>query len=168
MHRGHAAPAEAASTRTVATDASFEALSQSKTIEYIWERECPNLGSRGFVALSEMPALRGLGVSCKNLDDEALSTLPKFPALRELTPIDVHDDGFGHIGQLTRPLHRRSRRPRSLRRDGPGSAAGLDRLVEGRASAQVAALAAAPAQAPVAAGSASRLSCSPGYFKRHQ
>ena len=87
---------------TVATDDGFEALSQSKTIEYIWGRECPNLGSRGFVALSKMPALRGLGVSCKNVDDEALSTLREFPALRELTPIDVKDDGFAHIGRCDR------------------------------------------------------------------
>ena len=87
---------------TVADDDGFEALSQSATIEYIWGRECPNLGSRGFVALSKMPALAGLGVSCKNVDEEALSTLPRFPALRELTPIDVKDDGFRHIGRCER------------------------------------------------------------------
>ena len=45
----------------------------------VWGRECPNLGSRGFVALSTMPSLRALGVSCKNVDDEALATLPDFP-----------------------------------------------------------------------------------------
>jgi hypothetical protein len=83
---------------TVATDDGFEALSQSKTLEYIWGRGCPNLGSRGFVALSRMPALRGLGVSCRNVDDNALSTLPHFPSLQELTPIGVKDDGFAHIG----------------------------------------------------------------------
>ena len=87
---------------TVATDEGFEALSQSKTIEYIWGRECPNLGSRGFIALSKMPALRGLGVSCKNVEDEALSSLPQFPALQELTPIDVKDNGFAHIGRCER------------------------------------------------------------------
>jgi hypothetical protein len=87
---------------TVATDEGFEALSQSRTLQYIWGRECPNLGSRGFVALSRMPALRGLGVSCKKVDDAALSTLPAFPELRELTPIDVKDDGFRHIGRCQR------------------------------------------------------------------
>ena len=87
---------------TIATDDGFEVLSQSKTIEFIWGRDCPNLGSRGFVALSKMPALRGLGVSCKNVEDEAFSTLPRFPALRELTPIGVKDDGFRHIGQCER------------------------------------------------------------------
>ena len=87
---------------TVATDDGFEALSRSKTLEGLWGRECPNLGSRGFVALSKMPSLRGLGVSCKNVDDEALSTLPQFPALRELTPIDVKDDGFRHVGRCER------------------------------------------------------------------
>jgi ankyrin repeat protein len=87
---------------TVATDDGFEALCRSRTIEFIWGRECPNLGSRGFVALSKMPALRGLGVSCRNVDDAALATLPQFPALRELTPIDVQDDGFRHVGRCQR------------------------------------------------------------------
>ncbi len=87
---------------TVATDEGFEALSQSKTLESFWGRECPNLGSRGFVALSKMPALRGLGVSCRNVDDAALSSLPRFPALRELTPIDVQDAGFRHVGGCER------------------------------------------------------------------
>ena len=87
---------------TVATDDGFEALSQSKTLEAFWGRECPNLGSRGFVAFSNMPALGRLGVSCKNVDDAALSTLPRFPALRELTPIDVKDDGFRHVGRCER------------------------------------------------------------------
>jgi hypothetical protein len=87
---------------TAATDDGFEALSQSRTIESIWGRECPNLGRRGFIALSRMPALRGLGVSCKHVDDEALATLPRFPSLRELTPIDVKNAGFRHIGRCER------------------------------------------------------------------
>jgi ankyrin repeat protein len=84
---------------TVATDAGFAALSRSPTIEYIWGRECPNLTGRGFTALSAMPALRGLGVSCKNVDDQALATLPRFPALRQLMPMDVTDAGFRHVGR---------------------------------------------------------------------
>jgi hypothetical protein len=83
----------------VATDDGFEALSRSRTLEGFWGRECPNFGSRGFVALSKMPGLRSLGVGCKNVDDAALATLPEFPALRELTPIGVTDDGFRHIGR---------------------------------------------------------------------
>ena len=46
-----------------------------------------------------MPVLRGLAVSCKNVDDQALSTLPRFPALRELMPMDVPDTGFRHVGR---------------------------------------------------------------------
>lgn len=84
---------------TVASDDGFVALSSSKTIEYIWGRECPNLGSRGFAALARMPSLKGLAVSCKNVDDAALSKLPQFPALRGLMPMDVPDDGFRHIGR---------------------------------------------------------------------
>ena len=45
-----------------------------------------------------MPALRGLAVSLKNVDDDALSLFPRFPALRQLMPMDVTDDGFRHIG----------------------------------------------------------------------
>lgn len=84
---------------TVASDDGFVALSRSKTIEHIWGRECPNLGSRGFTALANMPALRGLAVSCKNVDDAALATLPRFPKLQYLMPMDVKDDGFRHVGQ---------------------------------------------------------------------
>jgi hypothetical protein len=84
---------------TVATDAGFEALSRSQTLEQLWTRETPHLGSRGFRALSRMPALRSLGVSCRQVSDEALATLPQFPSLRDLTPIDVTDPGFRHIGR---------------------------------------------------------------------
>ena len=86
----------------VANDDGFEALSRSQTLESFWGRECPHLGSRGFVALSRLPKLRGLGVSCKHVNDAALSTLPNFPALRELTPIDVQDAGFRHVGRCER------------------------------------------------------------------
>jgi ankyrin repeat protein len=84
---------------TVASDDGFSALSLSQTVEYIWGRECPNLTGRGFAALSNMPSLRGLAVSCKRVDDDALSTLPRFPALKQLLPMDVLDDGFRYIGQ---------------------------------------------------------------------
>ena len=87
---------------SVATDDGFEALSRSQTLEGFWGRECPNFGSRGFVAFSQMPALRSLGIGCANVDDRALSTLPHFPALRELTPIDVQDAGFRHVGKCER------------------------------------------------------------------
>ena len=47
----------------------------------------------------EMPALRGLSVSCLNVDDAALAALPRFPALRELMPMDIPDAGYRHIGR---------------------------------------------------------------------
>src|SRR6185369_7219516 len=79
---------------TVATDAGFKHFSQSQTIEYIWGRECPNLKGAGFAALAEMPALKGLAVSCKFVDDAALGKLPSFPALKELMPMDVVTTDF--------------------------------------------------------------------------
>ena len=87
---------------TVATDDGFEALSRSRTIEYIWGRECPNLTGRGFMALAAMPSLRGLAVSCARVDDDALAALPRFPALTALMPMDVQDAGFRHVGRCTR------------------------------------------------------------------
>jgi hypothetical protein len=84
---------------TVATDEGFRSLSGSKTIEYFWGRECPNLKGPGFVVLSQMPALKGLAVSCKFIDDAALASLRDFPSLKELVPMDVTDDGFRHIGR---------------------------------------------------------------------
>jgi hypothetical protein len=82
----------------LADDDGFTALSRSQSIEYIWGRECPNLGGRGFAALSSMPTLRGIAASCKNVDDAGLSTLPRFPALKEFMPMDVPEAGFRHIG----------------------------------------------------------------------
>jgi F-box/leucine-rich repeat protein 14 len=80
-------------------DDGFVALSKSRSIEHIWGRRCHNLQRRGFVALADMPALKYLSVSCKNVDDEGLSALPRFPALRELMPMDVPDEGYRHIGK---------------------------------------------------------------------
>lgn len=84
---------------TATGDDGFEALGRSQSIEYIWGRRCHNLGRRGFLALARMPALRGLSVSCLNVDDVGVSALPSFPALRELMPMDIPDAGYRHIGQ---------------------------------------------------------------------
>ena len=88
-----------------AGDEGFESLGASRTIEYIWGRECPNLTSRGFEALAGMPALKGLAVSCKRVNDAALATLPRFPSLHSLMPMDVTDDGFRHVGRCERLEH---------------------------------------------------------------
>jgi hypothetical protein len=84
---------------TVAGDDGFVALGRSQSIEYIWGRRSHNLRTRGFAALARMPALRGLSVSCKNVGDEGIAELPNFPALRELMPMDVPDEGYRHIGR---------------------------------------------------------------------
>jgi hypothetical protein len=87
---------------TVASDDGFVALSRSHSIAYIWGRRCHNLHTRGFRALATMPALRGLSVSCLNVDDAGVSALPAFPALRELMPMDIPDAGYRHIGRCDR------------------------------------------------------------------
>lgn len=84
---------------TVAGDDGFVALSRSRSIEYIWGRRCHNLRTRGFMALANMPSLRGLSVSCLNVDDDGVAALPAFPALRELMPMDVPDAGYRHVGR---------------------------------------------------------------------
>jgi hypothetical protein len=84
---------------TDAGDDGFEALGRSRSIEYIWGRRCYNLRRRGFLALARMPALRHLSVSCKNVDAQGLAALPQFPALTELMPMDVPDEGYRHIGR---------------------------------------------------------------------
>jgi hypothetical protein len=40
-----------------------------------------------------------MAVSCKNVDDAALSALPRFPVPRALMPMDAPDDGFRHMGR---------------------------------------------------------------------
>jgi hypothetical protein len=84
---------------TVAGDDGFVSLSQSQSIEYIWGRRCHNLRTRGFAALARMPALRGLSVSCKNVEDKGVAELPTFRALTELMPMDVPDQGYRHIAR---------------------------------------------------------------------
>jgi Leucine-rich repeat (LRR) protein len=84
---------------TSAGDDGFVALSESQSLEYIWGRRCHNLRTRGFSALANMPSLRGLSVSCLNVEDAGVATLPSFPALRELMPMDVPDAGYRHIGK---------------------------------------------------------------------
>jgi len=87
---------------TVAGDEGFVALSRSRSIEYIWGRRCHNLRRRGFIALAQMPSLRGLSVSCLNVDDDGVSALPSFPGLKELMPMDVADAGYRHVGRCER------------------------------------------------------------------
>jgi hypothetical protein len=67
----------------------------------IWGRRCHGLGDRGFRALSTMPHLRLLAVSCKHVSDAAVAALPDFPALAELMPMDVPDEGYRHIARCT-------------------------------------------------------------------
>ncbi|HEY2433555.1 MAG TPA: hypothetical protein VGI12_12845 [Vicinamibacterales bacterium] len=83
----------------VAGDDGFAGLSASKSLEYLWGRQCPGLTGRGFTAMASMPSLTGLAVSCKNVDDDALTMLPRFPSLRALMPMDVGDEGFRHVGR---------------------------------------------------------------------
>jgi hypothetical protein len=87
---------------TAAGNAGFRALSESRTLEYLWGRRCYNLGGDGFTALGRIPTLKGLSVSCRNVEDGALATLPDFPALTEFMPMDVPDAGFRHVGRVSK------------------------------------------------------------------
>jgi ankyrin repeat protein len=87
---------------TDAGDDGWIALSRSQSIEQIWGRRCHNLRSRGFRALAKMSALQNLAVSCKNVDDGAVATLPDFPSLREIMPMDIPDEGYRHIARCER------------------------------------------------------------------
>lgn len=84
---------------TPASDAAWAELGASRSIEAIWGRRCHGLGDRGFAALSRMPRLAKLSVSCLNVSDAALAALPDFPSLRELMPMDIPDAGYRHIGK---------------------------------------------------------------------
>jgi ankyrin repeat protein len=84
---------------SVASDEGFVALARSKTLEGFWGRECPGFGDRGFAAFSRMPALRKLGVGLGKVSEGVVARLADFPALRELTPIGLRDDGFRHVGR---------------------------------------------------------------------
>ncbi len=83
---------------STASDAAWAGLGASESIESIWGRRCHGLSDGGFAALSKMPKLAKLSVSCLNVSDAALAELPSFPALRELMPMDIPDAGYRHIG----------------------------------------------------------------------
>ena len=87
---------------TAAGDDGFAALARSRSLEHLWGGRCHNLRRRGFTALAEIPTLRSLSVSCLNVDDEGLAALPRFPALTELMPMDVPDQGYRHVGRCDR------------------------------------------------------------------
>ncbi|MGE5927479.1 MAG: hypothetical protein ACM357_09000 [Gemmatimonadota bacterium] len=87
---------------TVAGDDGFSALAGSRSLEYLWGRRCHNLRRRGFQALANIPTLRSLSVSCLNVDDAGLAILPRFPALTELMPMDVPDEGYRHVARCPR------------------------------------------------------------------
>ena len=40
-------------------------------------------------------------MSCLNVADDGVATLPDFPALRELMPMDIPDAGYRHIGKCS-------------------------------------------------------------------
>lgn len=84
---------------TVAGDDGFVALSRSRSLEHIWGRESHNLGDRGVAALAKVPTLKGVALSFLKVSDSALASLPEFPALNALVPMDVQDDAFRHVGQ---------------------------------------------------------------------
>jgi hypothetical protein len=86
---------------SVATDAGWVALGASRSIEYIWGRRCHGLRTDGFAALSRVPTIRALSVSCLNVEDRGIALLPQFPALRELMPMDVPEAGYRHLGRCT-------------------------------------------------------------------
>lgn len=82
---------------TLASDRGWAALGASQSIEQIWGRRCHGLAAEGFGALSRIPTLERLSVSCLNVPDHALAALPEFPSLRELMPMDIPDAGYRHI-----------------------------------------------------------------------
>lgn len=86
---------------TIASDAAWVALGASRSIEYIWGRRCLGLRTAGFLALSRMPSIRALSVSCLNVEDRGIAALPSFPSLVELMPMDVPDAGYRHIGECS-------------------------------------------------------------------
>jgi hypothetical protein len=84
---------------TVASDEGFVALSRSETLEHLWGRDSGNLKGRGFRALAELPALKGLAVSCRGVADADLASLPSFPSLDAFVSIDLAETGFRHVGR---------------------------------------------------------------------
>lgn len=86
---------------TTCSDKAWTELGASRSIEHIWGRRCYGLERNGFLALSRIPTLGNLSVSCRNVDDTGIAALPDFPSLRELMPMDIPDAGYRHIGRCS-------------------------------------------------------------------
>lgn len=87
---------------TTATEQGFVDLARPATLEKLWTGRDPiNLTRGGWNALAQMPTITTLGISLANLDQQALAQLPHFRSLLEITPIDLTDEGFLHIGKCT-------------------------------------------------------------------
>jgi hypothetical protein len=84
---------------TEASDVGWVALSESRSLESIWGRRNRNLTNRGFAALAKLPTLKSLGVNLARVESAALTLLPRFPALRQLTPIGLGDANFEQVGK---------------------------------------------------------------------
>ena len=87
------------SQESVATDDGLRGAGQVADARGHLGARVPELRQPRLRRVLEDAVAAGLGISCKNVDDAALATLPDFPALRELTPIGFQDDGFRHIGR---------------------------------------------------------------------
>jgi hypothetical protein len=83
----------------VAGDAGFTGLARSRSLEGIWGRVCEGFGDAGFAAFARMPRLAKMGIGLGKVSAGVLGMLPEFPALRELTPIGLRDDGFEFVGR---------------------------------------------------------------------
>ena len=83
----------------VAGDAGWEALSRSQTLEYIWGRECPNFGSRGFTALADCRRCAVWASVASWWRTARWRRCRAFRQLRQFVSIDVTDAGFRHVGE---------------------------------------------------------------------
>jgi hypothetical protein len=84
---------------TTTGDDGWIALARSPTLEGIWGRHAPALTDRGFRALAAMPTMKMLSINLANVSDDGLALLPTMPALVELMPMGVPDEGYRHIGR---------------------------------------------------------------------
>ena len=89
------------STQTsIASDAGFERLAESKSLEHLFAPGCANITGKALDALSRSGTVQALAVGGPQFRVADFDALPQFPHLRQLLPVDAEPDAFRAIGEI--------------------------------------------------------------------
>jgi hypothetical protein len=83
-----------------ADDQGFTALAGCDSLEYILAQQCDFITRQTVEAFSRLPNLTRLNVGGKQLGNDDLEPLSRYPALEEFWPTFFGDAAYRHVGQV--------------------------------------------------------------------